>query len=236
MTSPATGLSSNTSPATPTAAGSAAPAGVVGQQKVAGEGLKSEASPSSSSISTTSPKSLNSQDEAITEASSSSPITDTLRDSGKDKSGGGDGNDKQQVIIDGAQSEGDGAGKTARDTSVFPDQDNKKEGAKAEQSDQPSSDGRAGHSDNKRKRDGHGDREGDGRGGAGRDYGGGKKARKSLCNTDFPKRREDMTPEQLRQRIRRQVEYYLSDESLSYDAFFQEKMKEAAQQGKGVGP
>nr|PIM01013.1 la domain protein [Toxoplasma gondii COUG] len=49
----------------------------------------------------------------------------------------------------------------------------------------------------------------------------------------FPKKREEMTPEQLKQRIKRQVEYYLSDESLAYDAFFQSKMREAAQQGKG---
>lgn len=42
-----------------------------------------------------------------------------------------------------------------------------------------------------------------------------------------------MTPEQLKQRIKRQVEYYLSDESLTFDTFFQSKMREAAQQGKG---
>ncbi|PFH35569.1 hypothetical protein BESB_052200 [Besnoitia besnoiti] len=60
-----------------------------------------------------------------------------------------------------------------------------------------------------------------------------KRKRGALDDAFFPKRRDEMTHEQLKQRIKRQIEYYLSDESLTYDAFFQGKMREAAQQGKG---
>lgn len=60
-----------------------------------------------------------------------------------------------------------------------------------------------------------------------------KRKRNFGADNSFPKTRDEMTPEQLKQRIKRQIEYYFSDESLTFDSFFQGKMREAAREGKG---
>ncbi|PHJ23292.1 la domain protein, partial [Cystoisospora suis] len=214
MTSP---TASSSSPSTPTTSTTTA----VGQepQQAAGGELKNEVSPSSSSVSTTTPKSFTSQGEINMEACSSSPVSDTHDDSVKKNREGGDSHDKQV--------EGAGAGKPVESKN---EEEKSKESTDqaSSSSDDNSNNRKAPHEIHKRKRDGEGeDRER-------RDFKGGKKPRKNMGETDFPKRREDMTPEQLKARIKRQIEYYFSDESLSYDAFFQGVMKEAAQQGKGV--
>lgn len=49
-----------------------------------------------------------------------------------------------------------------------------------------------------------------------------------------PKSREEMTPEELKATLKRQVEYYLSDANLATDAFFHGKIEEAEKQGHGV--
>lgn len=49
-----------------------------------------------------------------------------------------------------------------------------------------------------------------------------------------PKPREEMSEEELKATLKRQVEYYLSDSNLATDAFFHGKIKEAEQQGIGV--
>lgn len=49
-----------------------------------------------------------------------------------------------------------------------------------------------------------------------------------------PKPREQMTTEELRQVLKKQVEYYLSDTNLETDAFFHGKIQDAEKEGKGV--
>lgn len=57
----------------------------------------------------------------------------------------------------------------------------------------------------------------------------------ALLQRTAKKGRADMTPEELKATLKRQVEYYLSEENLCTDAFFHEKIEEAEKEGKGVG-
>ncbi|OEH79624.1 la domain-containing protein [Cyclospora cayetanensis] len=51
---------------------------------------------------------------------------------------------------------------------------------------------------------------------------------------EAPKARGEMSKEELEAALKRQVEYYLSDQNLSTDAFFHGKIQEAEKEGKGV--